>query len=299
MTRSGSDAIGLSYVPCSLERFAASAGLAQANHPLHRLPQLRRIEPYSSTKYDLRISNVRRRPYRVAGDDDEVRLHTGLNRANPFVEAEDLGAVRRHDLNRLLRRKPRLDQQLVVALVAVPRDGAEAARIRSGAEQSARLHERALEFHRLLEGRALDAVFRRLPAVVESRHRLGRRRIQRVEHALVPGDSARRRELEHVQRRRHRDVPRDHLLERALDVGAVDVEGAVHRSVARPRTDVGLLAAVILGVCEQPVLELVDTESDGLAETDRAEVRGHLHAVLVRFVDCGRELPLYINTDPN
>ena len=133
-----------------------SVPLAQAHHPLHPLPQLRRIEPYSSTKYDLRISNVGRRPYRVAGDDDEVRLHTRLNRANPLVEAEDLGAVRRHDLNRLLWREPRLDQQLVVALVAVPRDGSSGSTDPIPAPSNPpRLHERPVEFHRLLEDRAL------------------------------------------------------------------------------------------------------------------------------------------------
>ena len=65
------------------------------------------------------------------------------------------------------RREARFDQQLVVALVAVAGDRADAARIRAGAEQTARLHERALELHRLLEGDAMDAVVRRLPALVE------------------------------------------------------------------------------------------------------------------------------------
>src|SRR5206468_13075891 len=101
-----------------------------------------------------------------------------------------LGTVRRHDLNRLLRSKPRLDQQLVVTLVAVPRNGAQTARVRSGPQQPAGLHERALEFHRLLEDRALDAVSRGLARVVESRDRLGRCGIEGVQHSLISRNAA-------------------------------------------------------------------------------------------------------------
>ena len=38
------------------------------------------------------------------------------------------------------------------------------------------------------------------------------------------------------------------------------------------------------------MLELVDAQRDGFAEADGAQMRRHLHAVLVRFVDRGAEI---------
>src|SRR4051812_8901817 len=96
-----------------------ATALPKADLSFDGLSQFRRVKPHSAPEHDLRISYVPRGSHQVPADDRQIRLHTGLNRADPFVEAENLRPVRRHDLNGLFWREPRLDEQLVVALVTV------------------------------------------------------------------------------------------------------------------------------------------------------------------------------------
>ena len=74
----------------------------------------------------------------------------GRNRAQSIAESQHFRAVRRHDLHRLLWGEPSLDEQLVIALIGVAGNGADTARIGAGAEQTAGLHEGALELHPFL-----------------------------------------------------------------------------------------------------------------------------------------------------
>src|SRR5688500_16580765 len=110
-----------------LGRFTSRYTSATPDLPLDRLLELGGIVAEPAAERRLDVANVAGCADRVSGEDHQIRLHAWCNRPDPLVEAENLRAVRRHDLNRLLGREPRLDEELVVPLVAVPGDRAQTA----------------------------------------------------------------------------------------------------------------------------------------------------------------------------
>ncbi len=96
---------------------------------LHRIHELLRIEPDAALEHGFDATDIRDRRRRVAGDDDQVRLLAGGDRADARVAAEVLRAVQRADRDRFERREARFDQQLDLPLIRVA--GNDAAAIRS------------------------------------------------------------------------------------------------------------------------------------------------------------------------
>src|SRR5688572_2106340 len=120
-------------------------------HPtLHRRDQLRRVVADAVLEDRRHLANHARIRGEIALQHDEIRELSFLHRAELVSDAEDLRAVRRHDLHGLCGSEACLDEQLIVALIAEARQRtAEARRVDARSESPAGLHERALERHRV------------------------------------------------------------------------------------------------------------------------------------------------------
>ena len=162
----------------------------------------------------------------------------------------------------------------------------------AGAEQAARLHERALELHRLLEGRRAECC--RSPSS----------RSRRIAATCFGGvrDTARRARAGRTGTRLGDDSSNTSSVDviatlcATISLNVRCTSGLLMSSAPYSivslalRTDVGLLAAVYSVFVSSPCSSWSMPKRDGFAEADRAEMRGHLHAVLVRFVDRGAEI---------
>src|SRR2546421_12513392 len=85
---------------------------------LDRSNQLRRVVADTVLEDSRDFANDARVAREISVEHDEIGELATLDRADLVVHTEDLGAVGRHDLNRLRWRETRLDEQLVVALIA-------------------------------------------------------------------------------------------------------------------------------------------------------------------------------------
>src|SRR5205085_11173953 len=121
-----------------------------------------------------------------------------------------------HDLYGLCRCEAGLDDQLVIALVAETRKrAAESRRIHARREGAARVDERLLERHLTLEHLRREHPLRR---GIDIRPHAQIRRLylwcHGLERALVAHGSVLEEWLEDGERRRHRHLLVDHLLDR-------------------------------------------------------------------------------------
>ena len=208
-----------------------------------------------------------------------------------LVDAEDLRAVERHDLDRLDRREAGLDQQLEVALVAVTRAARRPRRWDRRPRRAGRRPSRTRARTPARAGTApASSTARRAPTSPCARSdipRALRAPARRARDPRAAGDrdtTARRRRASTTSR------PCWSTISRIVCCTSGPSIDTFSRLVAHVRRAV-IRRAVrdVVAVGEQAVLEVVDAERDRLAERDRAEVAGELQPALVRGLDRGAE----------
>ena len=219
-------------------------------------------------------------------------LTTVMSAALPTFEgadaralAEEVGAVLGLDVNRLERREARLDQQLHLALIAEPGDGAAVTgRIETGEQRAAGLDERHFEVHRSPQPRR--------PALIGARSRdqvVGLR--ERRQHVQKRGISGSRPGTPASATGSVESIA-TFLFTRYLIrswICGESISGFALVAGAR-RAFVRLFARHEVGARADAVLEAVDAEIGRFAERHRAEMPGHLQPARVRRADRGAEL---------